>query len=219
VRIAVSGAEPLPPTLEQRLRDELGVSLLHGFGITEALSFVLTNRLDERKEGSSGRPVDGIEARIVGDDGVPLPLYEIGALEVRGATVMAQEGDRGWLRVGDRFFVDDDGFYFHCGRADDLFKVSGRWVAPDEVERTLLTHPAVWECAVIEGHDDDGLPLPVAHVVPNVGITPTDDLAQQLMNYVKQQIAPWKYPRAVVFVGELPKDERGVVQRWRLVRH
>jgi len=217
VRVAVSGAEPLPPTLERRLRDELGVSLVHGFGVTEALSFVLTNRADARKEGSSGRPVDGIEARVVGDDGAPLPHLEIGALEVRGPTVAERDG-AAWLRVGDRFFVDDDGYYFHCGRADDLFKVSGRWVSPDEVERTLRAHPAVWECAVVEGHDDDGLPLPVAFVVPNVGHTASAALAEQLMNFVKREIAPWKYPRAVEFVGELPKDERGVVQRWRLLR-
>jgi benzoate-CoA ligase len=217
VRVAVSGAEPLPPRLERRLRDELGVSLVHGFGVTEALSFVLSNRIDQRKEGSSGRPVDGIEARVVGSDGAALPLLEIGALEVRGPTV-AGGGDDGWLRVGDRFFVDDEGYFFHCGRADDLFKVGGRWVSPDEVERTLLAHPAVWECAVVEGHDDDGLPLPVAYVVPNVGHAATAELAEQLMNFVKREIAPWKYPRAVEFVGELPKDERGVVQRWRLLR-
>ena len=122
----------------------------------------------------------------------------------------------GWLRTGDRFFVDHDGYYFYCGRADDLFKVSGRWVAPSEVEETLLRHPAVWECAVVEGHDEDGLAHPVAYVVPNVGHEPSEHLGTDLMIFVKKEIAPYKYPRQVIFVDGLPRGDDGKLQRWRL---
>src|SRR5260370_41174727 len=124
----------------------------------------------------------------------------------------------GRMRTGDRFFVDNDGYYYYCGRGDDLFKVSGRWVAPGEVEETLLMHPAVWECAVVEGHDEDGLAQPVAFVVPNVGHPPSRELGAQLMEFVKREIAPYKYPRQIEFVESLPRGPSGRILRWRL-RH
>ncbi|HEX8953020.1 MAG TPA: AMP-binding protein, partial [Polyangia bacterium] len=148
VRHAVSGGETLPIAVEKRVQELFGVELLHGFGVTEALSFVLSNTLAARRALSVGRPLPGIDARVVDDEGAPVAPMEIGALEVRGPTFA------GPLKTGDRFLVDDDGYYFYCGRADDLFKVSGRWVAPGEVERALLLHPAVWECAVVEDRDD-----------------------------------------------------------------
>src|SRR5262249_23289003 len=113
---------------------------------------------------------------------------------------------------------DAEGFFFHCGRADDLFKVSGRWVAPEEVEKTLLLHPAVWECAVVEGYDEDGLAQPVAFVVTNVGHKASQDLARDLMDYVKRAIAPYKYPREVAFIDALPKSATGKILRWKLRR-
>jgi benzoate-CoA ligase len=232
VRIAISGAEPLPGPLAQRCRSTFGVELIHGFGVTEALHFVLSNRPGSPREGSVGKPLPGVEARVVDDAGSPLPVQEIGSIELKGPTVArgywsataepsnAAQGvfHDGWVRPGDRFFVDPEGYYFHCGRADDQFKVSGRWVSPAEVERTLLGHPAVWECAVVEGHDEDGLARPVAFVVPNVGHAPSAELAQQLMEFVKREIAPYKYPREVEFVAELPKGANGQVLRWRLRR-
>jgi benzoate-CoA ligase family protein len=230
VRLAVSGAEGLPAALERRIHQTFGVQMLHGFGVTEALHFVLSNRPGAQREGSAGRPLDGVEARLVDDTGRPVGVHEMGSLEVRGPTVASGYWNRapeqgefpafhdGWVRPGDRFFRDGDGYYFHCGRQDDLFKVSGRWVAPGEVERTLLGHPSVWECAVVEGHDEDGLARPVAFVVPNVGHEPTDQLAKDLMEYVKKEIAPWKYPREIAFVTELPKGANGQVLRWRLRR-
>jgi benzoate-CoA ligase family protein len=229
VRHAVSGAEALPAPLEQRVKETFGVELLHGFGMTESLHFVLSNLPGSKREGSAGQALPGVEARIVDDAGTLLPAHEIGSLEVRGPTVVRgywgrpPDGDAafhdGWIRSGDRCFVDKDGFFYHCGRADDLFKVSGRWVSPEEVERTLLAHPAVWECAVVEGHDDeDGLARPVAFVVPNVGHAPTTDLAQQLMEFVKREIAPYKYPREIEFVESLPKSASGQILRWRLHR-
>ena len=122
----------------------------------------------------------------------------------------------GWFRTGDRCFVDRDGWYFHCGRIDGQFKVSGKWVSPEEVERTLLAHPAVWECAVVGEEDGEGLMLPAAYVVCNVGHAPSEALARELMEFVKVEISPYKYPRRIDFVDELPKDGAGEVERWRL---
>ena len=228
VRHAVSGAEGLPAPLELRVKETFGVDLLHGFGMTESMHFVLSNLPDARREGSAGIALPGVEARVVDDAGSPLPPHEIGSLEVRGPTVARgywghpPGGDAafhdGWIRPGDRCFADKDGYYFHCGRADDLFKVSGRWVSPEEVERTLLGHPAVWECAVVEGHDEDGLARPVAFVVPNVGHPASSELADQLMAFVKREIAPYKYPREIEFVESLPKGASGQILRWRLHR-
>ncbi|MDB4971199.1 MAG: AMP-dependent synthetase and ligase [Myxococcales bacterium] len=210
VRHAISGGEMLPIAVEKRVRELFGVDLLHGFGVTDALCFVLSNRPEARRALSVGRPLAGIGARLLDENGAPVPPQEIGALELRGPTF------DGPLLTGDRFLVDADGYYFYCGRGDDLFKVSGRWVAPGEVERALLLHPAVWECAVVEDRDDDGLPLPHAFVVTNVGHTGSDELARELMRFVKDEIAPYKYPRQVSFVDTLPRAPDGKVQRWKL---
>jgi benzoate-CoA ligase len=229
VRHAVSGAEALPAALAQRVKATFGATLLHGYGVTEGLHFVLSNRPGAVREGSVGTPLPGVEARVVDDAGVVLPPQEIGSIELRGPTVARGYFQNrpehagvfhpdGWLRPGDRFLVDDEGHFYFCGRADDWFKVSGRWVQPDEVERTLLGHPAVWECAVVEGHDEDGLARPVAFVVPNVGQSPSEELSKDLMEFVKREIAPYKYPREVLFVTELPKGADGRVLRWRLRR-
>jgi benzoate-CoA ligase family protein len=220
VRLAISGGEALPEALGRRFEEVFGKKLLHGFGATEALHFVLSNRPGEERHGSAGKPLPTVEARVVGPTGETLPPQEIGMLELKAPQVSrgywGQPPREGWLRTGDRFFVDEDGYYFYCGRGDDLFKVSGRWVAPGEIEETLLRHPAVWECAVVEGHDEDGLAQPVAYVLPNVGHDPSETLAADLQVFVKKEIAPYKYPRKVVFVDGLPKAKDGKVQRWKL---
>ncbi len=238
VRHAISGAEGLPAALAERIEKTFGVVPLHGFGVTEALHFVLSNRPGRARPASVGAPLHGVEARLVDESGAAVGAEQIGLLELRGPTVARAyfradsvaasppSADEpalasrilpgGWVRPGDRFLVDRDGHYFHCGRDDDLFKVGGRWVSPEEVERTLLGHPAVWECAVVEGQDDDGLPRPHAFVVANVGHAPSPTLSLALMEYVKAEIAPYKYPRAIEFVDSLPKGEGGRVQRWRL---
>src|SRR5262249_52554960 len=153
--------------------------------------------------------------RLVSEDGHAVQAQEIGTLEVRGPTVAhgywnrpgesadAFRGD--WLHTGDRFLIDADGYYFHCGRADDLFKVGGKWVSPAEVEHTLLAHAAVWECAVVGVEDEDGLTKPLAYVVPNVDYAPGPLLERELIEYVKREIAPYKYPRWIEFLSALPK--------------
>jgi benzoate-CoA ligase family protein len=220
VRHAISGGEPLPEPLARRFEQVFKKRLLHGFGATEALHFVLSNHPGQERDGSAGKVLPTVEARVVDAAGQPLPPQEIGTLELNAPQLSpgywGQPPREGWLRTGDRFFVDHDGYYFYCGRGDDLFKVSGRWVAPSEIEETLLRHPAVWECAVVEGHDEDGLAQPLAYVVPNVGNDPSEHLATDLQIFVKKELAPYKYPRQVQFVEALPKGKDGKVQRWKL---
>jgi benzoate-CoA ligase len=226
VRRCVSGAEALPARLMERFKEKFGVELLDGMGLTEAFHFVLSNQPGAARPGSSGRVLPGFEARVVGEDGKPLGPTEIGALEVRGPTVAKRYWGRGddgqtfrsdgWVHTHDRFFTDQDGFFFHCGRTDDLFKVGGKWVSPIEVEQTLLAHPAVWECAVVPAEDEDGLVKPLAYVVPNVGHTPGPQLAKDLMEFVKREIAPYKYPRWIDFVEALPKSAGGKLLRFKL---
>lgn len=227
VRAAVSGAEPLPSRLYDRVKASFGVPLLHGFGSTEALNFFLAFPPDAARPGAAGRLLPGYEARILDEQELPVGPQEIGVLELRGPSVapsywrgVAAESFRpgGWLRTADRFFVDADGWYFHCGRSDDVFRVSGKYVSPVEVEDTLLAHAAVWECAVVGHEDGDGITVPVAFVVPNVGVAPTPELGRDLMEFVKRQIAPYKFPRKVEFVTELPKNAQGRLQRWKLPR-
>ena len=226
VRAAVSGAEPLTAELHRRIETTFKVPLVHGFGSTEALHFFLSAHPGETRPGAAGKLLDGYQARIVDESGREMKVEEIGRLEVRGPSVASSYWNReeeskgtfrdGWLRTGDRFFRDADGWYYHCGRTDDLFKVGGKWVSPTEVEKTLLAHPAVWECAVVGQEDGDGLTVPVAYVVTNVGHEPTHELGRELMEFVKREIAPYKYPRRLEFVASLPKNTQGKVLRWRL---
>jgi benzoate-CoA ligase family protein len=226
LRAAFSGAETMPARLEARIKHELGLDVLGGFGLTEAFHFVIANPPGRARPGSTGLVLPGYEARVVDDEGKPSGPQEIGSLEVRGPTLARGYWNRseesqqifrgGWMRTVDRFLVDNDGYFFHCGRADDMFKVSGKWVSPAEVERTLLAHDAVWECAVVGVEDDDGLTKPAAFVVPNVGQTPGQQLERTLIEYVKREIAPYKYPRWIEFLQELPKGANGKVLRYKL---
>jgi len=227
VRLAVSTSEPLPPRLWHRVHEALSLQLLDGWGSTETFQAVLSNRPGAMRPGSSGHVVLGYEARVVDEDGRVLDPSEIGELEVRGPTVVtdyegtsSESGMRkfrdGWLRTGDLFFCDADGYFWYSGRSDGRIRVGPELVAPAEVEHALLAHPAVWECAVVGAEDEDGLLKPLAYVVPNVGHTPSPQLARDIMHFVKDQIAPVKYPRWVEFVDELPKDATGRVLRHKL---
>lgn len=228
LRDCVSGAEHLPSGLAQRLRERLRLEVLAGYGLTEAFHFVIANRADAPRDGASGKVLAGFEARVVGEDGAVVPPNEIGTLEVRGPTVAREYWNRpdesknrfrgDWLHTEDRFLVDGDGYWHHVGRADDLFKVGGKWVSPNEVEQTLLRHEAVWECAVIGVEDENGLTKPLAYVVPNVGHHGGLHLEKELIDYVKREIAPYKYPRWVEFVEALPKGPHGKVLRYKLPR-
>lgn len=226
LRACVAGGEALPVTLAGRFHGRFGVELLGCYGLTEAFHTVIASTPGNTHPGAVGVVVPGFRARVVDDEGKPLGPGEIGTLEVSGPSIGKSYWDqpdetagtfRGeWLRTGDRFLVDADGYYFHVGRADDLFKVGGKWVSPIEVERALLAHEAVWECAVVGIEDDNGLIKPFAFVVPNIGRTPGPELEQELIEHVKREIAPYKYPRWVEFVDALPKGPNGRVLRYKL---
>ncbi len=227
LRTAVAGAEGMPEQLIPRIRSVLGTEVTVGYGLTEIFQFALAGRSDDPGIRSSvcGRPLPGIEARILDDEDKAVGVDEIGTLQLRspslggywgkpeGASLAAADG---WFTTSDRFMIDSAGNYNYCGRVDDLFKVGGKWVSPVEVERALTAHEGVWECAVIGAEDETGLIKPLAFVVTNVGHEGNDQLAAELKEYVKQVLAPYKYPRWIEFVDALPRGPGGKVLRYRL---
>ncbi len=227
LRVCVSGAEGMPPKLIPKIKATLGTDVSVGYGLTEAFQFVISGVAGSGRPGACGRPVPGVEARIIDETGAAVGADVIGTLQIRGKTVLSQywnqqddeatgEFEGGWFTTRDRFMRDEQGHYYHCGRVDDLFKVGGKWVSPTEVERALIAHEAVWECAVIGADDEDGLLKPLAFVVPNIGHDPGDALETTLREYVKSELAPYKYPRWIEFVAELPKGPNGKILRYKL---
>jgi benzoate-CoA ligase len=190
------------------------------------LHIFLSNRPGAVRYGTSGLPVPGYELRIVGDDGAPLPAGQVGELQVNGPTsAMAYWNNRDktrntfqgpWTRSGDKYSVDADGYYVYSGRSDDMLKVGGIYVSPIEVEAALITHPAVLEAAVIGRADEVELVKPMAYVVLKGGRQASADLAEELRQHVKGQLAPYKYPRWIEFIDELPKTATGKIQRFKL---
>jgi benzoate-CoA ligase len=223
LRYCVSGAEDMPPRVVEKVRQALGVEVTVGYGLTEAFQFVLCGPATTGRPGACGRPVPGFELQIVDEQGEPVGVDEIGTLEIRGATMAVGYWNDtrmtlrdGWFTTRDRFMVDGDGNYYHCGRVDHLFKVGGKWVSPAEVEQALVANEAVWECAVVGADDEDGLIKPLAFVVPNIGHEPGPELERALREYVKKELAPYKYPRWIEFVSELPKGPTGKILRYKL---
>lgn len=235
VRFHLSAGEALPAALYQRFLDRFGGAIYDGIGSAEMFHIYCTNRPGDVKLGTLGRVVDGYQLRVLpedarGADATPVPVGEIGVLWVRGDSVAQgyfQDRDKSWLtfhghwcRTGDLFRIDSDGYLYFSGRADDLLKVGGVFVAPAEVEDCLLAHPAVSAVAVI-GADDAGLIKPKAVVVvrPEARArlsADADALAAELQDHVKARLSKYKYPRWVVFVDELPKNDRGKVDKRRL---
>ena len=226
LRLCVSAGEALPEELYTRWRERFGVEIVDGIGTTEILHIFLSNRPGEARPGSTGRPVPGYEAAIVDDEGWPVPLGQIGNLRVKGDSTMAfywnkhektKEALFGhWIQTGDKYWQDPDGYYWYAGRADDMLKVGGIWVSPVEVEAALVKHPAVLEAAVVGHEDQDRLVKPRAFVVLKEPETASLTLALELQAFVKARIAPYKYPRWVEFVAELPKTATGKIQRFKL---
>jgi acyl-coenzyme A synthetase/AMP-(fatty) acid ligase len=226
IRLAVSAGEALPPSLYERFKQRFGIDIIDGIGSTEALHMFISNRPDAIRPGSSGTIVKGYEARILDDGGHAVPPNEIGNLWITGDSVCAGywnqhektkstiEGQ--WIRTGDKYTQDEDGFYWYAGRTDDMLKVGGQWVSPIEVENALVAHPSVLECGVIGREDGDGLVKPVAFVVPKGGVAPTPELAKELQQFVRERLAEYKRPRSVEFLQELPKTATGKIQRFRL---
>jgi benzoate-CoA ligase family protein len=227
VRVCVSAGEALPADLFRRWKERTGLVILDGIGSTEALHIFISNRQDDLRPGTSGRVVPGYEARIVAEDGREVPRGESGRLQVKGpstaalywnnpqktaATMLA--GD--WLDTGDTYLLDPDGYYQYCGRSDDMLKVGGLWCSPIEIEAQLVSHPAVLEAAVIGVADATELVKPEAYVVLREGAVASEALAEALMAHCKSHLAPYKFPRRLHFVAELPKTATGKIQRFRL---
>lgn len=230
LRHAVAGAEGMPERLIPRIRSVLGTEVTVGYGLTEIFQFALAGRSSDpgARPGVCGKPLDGVQVRLVDEDGDPVGVDEIGTLELMCGSLFAGywgggsatgeldlRGD-GWFTTRDRFMIDRAGFYHHCGRVDDLFKVGGKWVSPSEVERALTAHEAVWEAAVIGADDDEGLIKPLAFVVTNVGHEGGGKLEAELKDYVKHVLAPYKYPRWIEFVEALPRGPGGKLLRYKL---
>jgi 4-hydroxybenzoate-CoA ligase len=224
LRMCVSAGEALPEHIGLEWKKRFGVDIYDGVGSTEMLHIFLGNYPGKIRYGTSGVPVPGYEARLIDDNGREVPEGEIGELSIRGPTAAdgywnqreksrrTFEGE--WTRTGDKYVRDPDGFYRICGRTDDMFKVSGQWVSPYEVEAALITHPRVLEAAVVPKEDDDGLLKPKAYIVlKGDGGTPG---SEELREHVKAQVGMWKYPRWIEIVESLPKTATGKIQRFKL---
>jgi len=224
LRAAVSAGETLPAPVYEEWMAKTGKPMLDGIGATEMLHIFLTNRFDDHRPACTGRPVTGYEARIVDEEGRPMPRGEVGRLAVRGPTgcrYLADDRQRkyvqnGWNLTGDSFWQDDEGRFHFAARSDDMIISAGYNIAGPEVEAALLSHPAVLECAVIGAEDEARGQIVQAHVLLAEGQKPDDLMTKTLQDHVKQVIAPYKYPRSVVYVSALPKTQTGKIQRFRL---
>jgi 4-hydroxybenzoate-CoA ligase len=226
LRICVSAGEALPAHIGERWRSVVGVDVLDGLGSTEMLNTFLSNRPGDIRYGSTGKPVPGYDARIVDEHGREVGDGEIGELVVRGPS--AGEGywnQRAksrrtfageWTHTGDKYRRDAEGYYYYCGRTDDMFKVSGMWVSPFDVEAALVSHEAVLEAAVIGKEDADGLIKPKAFIVLKNGYKADDGLLETLKVHVKDKAGPWKFPRWIELRATLPRTATGKIQRFKL---
>ncbi len=226
LRMCVSAGEALPKTLFDQWKKRFGLEILDGIGATEMLHIFISNYPGKTKGGTSGTPVPGYRAKIVDDDGVELGNGETGNLWVSGDSCAAYYWNKHekskaafkgeWYVTGDKYHLDADGYYTYEGRGDDMLKVSGQWVSPAEVEAVLMEHPAVLECGVVGAKDKDELVKPKAFVLLKNGRQPSAELAEELKAFVKGRITPYKYPRWIEFVPELPKTVTGKIQRYKL---
>ena len=226
VRVYVSAGEALPGEIGQRWKRHFGIDLLDGIGSTEMLHIFISNEPRQVRYGTSGKPVPGYRMRLVNDAGADAAVGEVADLYVNGPTAAAGywnnrdktratfQGE--WVRSGDKYSRDADGYFTYAGRADDMMKVSGMYVSPFEVEGALLTHGAVLEAAVVGREDDDKLIKPKAYIVLKGGNSASTALASELQQHVKGRLAPYKYPRWIEFVPELPKTATGKIQRFKL---
>lgn len=226
VRLCVSAGEALPKALYDKWFAKWQVEILDGIGSTEILHIFISNRAKQVRAGSSGKLVPGYDATIADENDQELPQGEVGNLLIRGDSTCAYYWNKHektkqtivgeWIRTGDKYMMDQDGYFWYQGRSDDMLKVGGIWVSPVEVEAALISHPAVLECAVIGLMDKDELVKPKAFVVLKPSHTGSAKLEEELKAFVKDKIAPYKYPRWIKFVNELPKTATGKIQRFKL---
>jgi 4-hydroxybenzoate-CoA ligase len=228
LRLCFSAGEPLPAHIGAAWKQRFGLDIVNGVGSTEMGHLFLTNLPKAVEYGTSGTPVHGYQLRLVDEEGCDVGDDEIGELLVNGESAAAGYWNQRaksrrtfvgeWTRTGDKYFRRPDGVYTYCGRTDDMFKVSGIWVSPFEVEEALTSHPLVIEAAVVPAEDSDGLIKPKAFVVLGdcAAIDSGQALYEELKVHVKRTIGPWKYPRWIVFVDSLPRTPSGKLQRFLL---
>lgn len=230
VRACVSAGEALPADIYRRWQEKTGLSILDGIGSTEALHIFISNRLGDVRPGATGRMVPGYEARIVDESGAEVPDGTPGRLWIRGASTAkyywnnpertARTMVDGWLDTGDTYTRDAEGYFTYGGRSDDMLKVGGIWCSPFEIEAHLIGHPAVLEAAVVGRADADALVKPEAYIVLKSATAGEgaagEALRQDLLAHCKTGLAPYKYPRWINFVAELPKTATGKIQRFKL---
>jgi benzoate-CoA ligase len=227
LRVCTSAGEALPEGLGKRWTERTGVEILDGIGSTEMLHIFISNRPGDVRYGTTGKPVPGYEVRLVDDQGnVIRKAGELGELQISGpsaALMYWNQRERTkntfqgpWTRSGDKYSFDEDGYYTYGGRSDDMLKVGGIYVSPVEVEAALITHDAVLEAAVVGVEDEQKLVKPKAYVVLKAGHRPDEKLTVELQKHVKDRLAPYKYPRWIEFMSELPKTATGKIQRFKL---
>nr|WP_277361064.1 AMP-binding protein [Saccharolobus solfataricus] len=225
LRFCVSAGEPLPPLIYIKWKERYGVEILDGIGSTEALHIYISNIPSNSKPGCTGKPVPGYEVKIVDEDGNEVPPKTIGDLYVKGDSVAMfywndYESTRknmmgSWFRTGDKFYRDDEGYYYYVGRSDDMVKTAGLWVSPIEVESALLSHPAVLEAAVVGIPDEVGLVRVVGFVTLKQGYSPSSELAEEIRNYLREKLDHYKVPKEIRFITEIPKTATGKIQRYK----
>lgn len=226
VRYCVSAGEALPKPIFEAWKKKFNLIILDGIGSTEITHIFISNRPDDFRPGTSGKPVPGYEAKIVDQDGNKLPEGEVGTLMIKGESIAAYYWNKHektketfcgpWINTGDKYYVDAEGYYIYVGRGDDMIKAGGIWVSPVEVESTVMEHHAVLECGVVGALDKDDLVKPKAYVVLKEGFNASEELAIELKAFVKERIAPYKYPRWIEFTPQLPKTATGKIMRFML---
>ncbi len=226
LRACISSAEILSPEIYRRFKEAFGVEVLEGTGSTEICHIFLSNRLGRVRPGSTGQVVDGYQARLLDDDGHRVAAGQVGNLQISGGSIASaywnqrDETKRNmlgeWFVTGDRYRVDEQGYYYFQGRSDDMLRVGGKWLAPGEVESAIEQHTAVAQSAVVGFRDQDDLIKPYAFVKLNTGVSPSESLKEEIQQFVRDRIAVYKFPRWIEFVDDLPKTAGGRVQRFVL---
>jgi benzoate-CoA ligase len=226
LRICTSAGEALPPQIGKSFKEKTGVEVLDGIGSTEMLHIFLSNRPGDVRPGTTGKVVPGYELKLTDEQGNEVKRGELGELQIGGPTSANgywnnREKSRStfigtWTRSGDKYSQDADGYYVYGGRSDDMLKVSGIYVSPAEVEAALVSHDAVLEAAVVGAEDENKLVKPKAYIVLKAGRNGDEKLQAALQQHVKDRLAPYKYPRWIEFVPELPKTATGKIQRFKL---
>jgi benzoate-CoA ligase family protein len=226
LRRCLSAGEALPPPVFERWQQLTGLPILDGIGSTEVLHIFISNRVDDIRPGTSGKPVAGYEVKIVDENGAPVRQGEIGTLWVKGESnarcywnnpeKTRSTIDGAWLNTGDMYYVDADGYYVNAGRGDDMLKVGAMWCSPIEIEARLLAHPKVREAAVVGRTDKDGLVRPAAYLVLVDPANETEATCAELQGFCRHELAGHKCPRWFHFVREIPKTVTGKIQRFKL---